>query len=77
MVLRVRGASGRRIVEFAGLDASPFEETDELRGLLSQDMFCRNDPGLTEEAEAVERPDKDDECVNGGADIKSSAGYVR
>ena len=51
--LRVNGASGRTMMELAGLDAIPLEDTDELSGCLSHEFVCRREgQGLIEEAEA-------------------------
>lgn len=54
---RVRGgASGRRMVEVAGLEETALDDTEDARGLsLSQGAaFClRRDPGLNEELEAA------------------------
>jgi hypothetical protein len=50
------GASGRRIVEVAGLDETALDETEDAIGLsLSQGAAAclRRDPGLSEELEAA------------------------
>jgi hypothetical protein len=55
--LRVRGgASGRRIVEVAGLEETALDDTEDGRGLsLSHGaaLCLRRDPGLNEELEAA------------------------
>lgn len=51
--LRVRGISGKTIVECAGLEEIALEETEELSGLSHGAACCLRKPGLVEVDDAT------------------------
>lgn len=74
---RVRGASGNRMVEVAGLEPTTLEDTDELSGRSQGTVCClRSEAGLIDVEDEACRPGDEDQWANAGG-LPSSSVFAR